>query len=68
MITYSECASVALVIQHVNHMRRIILSPVAYLDLQYPCTLSHNICAHYPINDPIFVKKVTECYKCGQSF
>jgi hypothetical protein len=40
-ITYSECVSVALVIQHAKRMRRIILSSVACLVLPYFCTLSH---------------------------
>jgi len=34
-ITYSECVFVALIIQHAKRMRRIILSSVACLDLQY---------------------------------
>jgi hypothetical protein len=40
-ITYSECVSVALVIQHEMRMRRIILSYVACLALLYFSTLSH---------------------------
>jgi hypothetical protein len=40
-ITYSECVSVAVFIQHVKRMRRIILSSVACLALQYFSTLSH---------------------------
>jgi hypothetical protein len=40
-ITYSECVSVALVIQHAKRMRRIILSSVACLALPYFSTLSH---------------------------
>jgi hypothetical protein len=40
-ITYSECVSVALVIQHAKRMRRIILSSVACLTLLYFSTLSH---------------------------
>jgi hypothetical protein len=36
-ITYSECESVALVIQHAKRMRHIILSYVACLALQYFC-------------------------------
>jgi hypothetical protein len=40
-ITYSECVSVALVIQHAKRMRRIILSSVACLVLPYFSTLSH---------------------------
>jgi hypothetical protein len=39
-ITYSEFASLALVIQHANRMRRIILSPVAYLVVPYSSTSS----------------------------
>jgi hypothetical protein len=39
--TYSECVSVALVIQHAKHMRRIILSSVACLAVPYFSTLSH---------------------------
>jgi hypothetical protein len=41
IITYSECVSVALFIQHAKRMRRIIMSYVACLDLQYTSTLSH---------------------------
>jgi hypothetical protein len=40
-ITYCECVSVALVIQHAKRMRRIILSPVARLAVPYFSTLSH---------------------------
>jgi hypothetical protein len=40
-ITYSECVSVTLVIQHAKRMRRIILSSVAYLVLPHFSTLSH---------------------------
>jgi hypothetical protein len=40
-ITYSECVSVALVIQHAKRMRRIILSSVACLAVPYFSTLSH---------------------------
>jgi hypothetical protein len=39
--TYSECVSVALVIEHAKRMRRIILSPVVCLALPYFSTLSH---------------------------
>ena len=39
--TYSKCMSVALVIQHAKHMHRIVVSPVACLDLPYFCTLPH---------------------------
>jgi hypothetical protein len=40
-ITYSECVSVALVIQHAKRMRRIILSSVVCPALPYFSTLSH---------------------------
>ena len=40
-ISYSECVSVALVIQHAVRMRRIILWSVAYLALPYFSTLIH---------------------------
>jgi hypothetical protein len=40
-ITYSECVSVALVIQHSTRMRPIILSSVACLGLPCFSTLSH---------------------------
>jgi hypothetical protein len=40
-ITYSQCVSVALVIQHAKRMRRIILSSVARLAVPYFSTLSH---------------------------
>jgi hypothetical protein len=40
-VTYSECVSVALVIQHTKSMRRIILSSVACLALLYFSTLAH---------------------------
>jgi hypothetical protein len=40
-ITYSECLSVALVIQHEMRMRSIILSFVACLAVPYFSTLSH---------------------------
>jgi hypothetical protein len=40
-MTYSEFLLVALVIQHAERMRRIILSSVARLALQYVSTLSH---------------------------
>jgi hypothetical protein len=40
-ITYSECVSAALVMQHAKRMRRIILSSVACLALPYFSTLSH---------------------------
>ena len=40
-ITYSECVSVALGIQHAMHIHRIILSYVASPAVQYFPTLSH---------------------------
>jgi hypothetical protein len=40
-IKYSQCVFVALVIQHVKRMRRIILSSVACLVVPYFSTLSH---------------------------
>jgi predicted transcriptional regulator len=40
-ITYSECLSVALVIQHAKRMRRITLSSVVCLAVPYFSTLSH---------------------------
>ena len=40
IITYSACESVASVIQHAKRMRRVILSSVASLALQYFTTLS----------------------------
>ena len=39
-ITYSECPSIAIVIQHAKRMRRIMLPSVAYLTVQYFFTLS----------------------------
>jgi len=48
-ITYSECKFVALVIQHLKHMRRIILSPVTCVAVKYFSTLL--------INGTIFEKK-----------
>ena len=41
-ITYSECVSVALGIQHAKRMHRILLSSVAFSDLLYFHTLSRN--------------------------
>ena len=40
-ITYSECVSVASVIQHPNRMRRIVLLSVTCLAVVYFSTLSH---------------------------
>jgi hypothetical protein len=40
-ITYSECVSVALVIQNAKRMRHILLSSVACLARQHFPTLSH---------------------------
>ena len=40
-ITYFECVSVALVIQHTMHMHHIILTSVACLALPYFSTLPH---------------------------
>jgi len=40
-ITYSECVSVALFIQHAKRMRRIVLSSVACPVLPHFSTLSH---------------------------
>jgi len=41
-ITYSECVSVALVIQHAMHMCRIILSSVACLAPSFNCNVFVN--------------------------
>jgi ABC-type phosphate transport system permease subunit len=49
-ITYSECVSVALVIQHAKRMRRIILSSVTCLAVP--------VFSHYLINDTIFGKNL----------
>jgi hypothetical protein len=48
-IAYSECMSIALVIQHAKRTRRIILLSVAWLALPYFST--------YLINDTIFRKQ-----------
>jgi hypothetical protein len=40
-ISYSECVSAALVIQHAKRMRRIILSSAACPALLYISTMSH---------------------------
>ena len=57
-ITYSDCTSVALVMQHEMRMRLIILSRVACPNLQY--------FPHFPINDTILEnkKKVIEDKMC----
>jgi len=51
-ITYSECVSVAIVIQHAERLRHIVTCP----SLQYFSTLSHN--------GTIFLEKVTEHKMC----
>jgi hypothetical protein len=40
-ITYSQCVSAALAIQHAKRMHRVILSSVACLAVPYFSTLSH---------------------------
>jgi hypothetical protein len=40
-ITYSQCVSVALIIQHAERMLPIVLLSAAYLAVQYFSTLSH---------------------------
>jgi hypothetical protein len=55
-ITYSECVSVVLVMQHAMHMRRIIL-------LLVPGWLNH-VFPRYLIRDTIFGKNVTEHKMC----
>jgi hypothetical protein len=42
-ITYCECVSVTLVIQHAKRMRRIVLLSVVCLALPYFSTLSHKL-------------------------
>ena len=54
-ITYSECVSVALVIQHAMRMRHIVhLRPASFYNIFFP---------HYLINDAIFGEKLlnTKC-------
>jgi len=41
IITYPECVSIALVIQHAKRMSRVVLSSVACLVVPYFSTLSH---------------------------
>ena len=41
IITYSECVSVALVIQHAKRMRRVVLSFVPCRAIPYFSTLPH---------------------------
>jgi hypothetical protein len=43
LLLYSECVSVALVIQHATRMRRIVLPSVACPALQCSSTLSHKL-------------------------
>jgi hypothetical protein len=43
ILPYSECVSVALVIQHAVSMRRIIVLSVACLIISHFCTLSHKM-------------------------
>jgi hypothetical protein len=45
-ITHCECVFVAIVIQHVMRMRRILLSYAACPNLQYFSTFSHK--GHFP--------------------
>jgi hypothetical protein len=49
IITFSECVFVALVIQHAERMRPIILPSVAFF--------LHYVLLHYLINDTIFGTK-----------
>jgi len=58
MVTYSECVSVVLVIQHAKRMRRIILLSVTSLALLFFSTLSHK---WYDFRK----KKVIEHEVCG---
>jgi hypothetical protein len=60
-ITYSECVSVVLAIQHVKCIRRIILSSVAGLAVPYFSTLSHK-------RQDLRGKKITENKMCVSSF
>jgi hypothetical protein len=63
-IKYYECVSLALVILHAKRMRRIILSSVACMYLQYFSTLSHkrhNFCIR------LFNSAATLAFICPQS-
>jgi len=42
-ITYCECVSVALAIQHAKRMRHFVISSVTCQAVQYFSTLSHNL-------------------------
>jgi len=42
-VTYSDCVSVALVVQHAVRMRRILLSSVACPAVSYFSTLAHKL-------------------------
>jgi hypothetical protein len=59
-ITYSECVSVILVMQHAKRLLRVILLSVACLAVPYFSTLSHKL------HD--FRENVTERKMCGLIF
>jgi hypothetical protein len=59
-ITYSECVSVAVGIQRAMHMRRIILSSVAFRNAQYFSRFSHK--------DTIFGENTTHRHKMSFDF